>query len=138
MYRRVNCEAVGGYPKDLVFAQDYGLWIRLAQTGKIANLPHKLVSIRDHEARLTNSPASYLNQSLDSITCFKRARKLPNLEAKTLRLNRCAEALEKGRVAKIYAQIGKWGTALGWSFRAIFCDPVSVIKKIIFRNSNFY
>jgi hypothetical protein len=46
--RREAFEAAGGYRKGLNVAEDYDLWLRLAEVGEIANLPERLIRYRIH------------------------------------------------------------------------------------------
>jgi len=44
--RRKTVEAAGGYREAYVRAEDYDLWLRLAERGKLANLPEPLIEYR--------------------------------------------------------------------------------------------
>ncbi len=46
MVRRVALTAVGGYRETFRLAQDYDLWLRLAEHGMLANLPDTLYTMR--------------------------------------------------------------------------------------------
>lgn len=48
MMRRDAIEKVGGYDEDLSMAEDYALWLKLSEVGKLENLPEVLVSYRIH------------------------------------------------------------------------------------------
>jgi glycosyltransferase involved in cell wall biosynthesis len=48
MLRVDALRAIGGYRSDLVTAQDYDLWLRLAEVGQLANLPETLLQFRQH------------------------------------------------------------------------------------------
>ena len=43
----------GGYPEELRHAQDYGLWCCMARSGRIANIPDRLVFVREHGSNVT-------------------------------------------------------------------------------------
>jgi glycosyltransferase involved in cell wall biosynthesis len=43
----------GGYRKAFGAAEDYDLWLRMAENGGIANLPEQLVSLRRHDASVS-------------------------------------------------------------------------------------
>ncbi|MEE2750323.1 MAG: glycosyltransferase, partial [Myxococcota bacterium] len=61
-------EAVGGY-RHGEFPEDYDLWLRLVAAGwTLENIPQDVVSIRDHEARLTRTDTRY------SQSAFRRAK----------------------------------------------------------------
>ncbi len=51
--RREAFLAAGGYRKGLNVAEDYDLWLRMAERGEIANLPDRLVRYRIHIASAT-------------------------------------------------------------------------------------
>ena len=44
-------ESVGGYRSQLIAAEDLDLWLRLAERGKLANLPEALLFYRLHRGR---------------------------------------------------------------------------------------
>jgi hypothetical protein len=46
--RKQTLEEVGGYREDLRYAQDYDLWWRLAQVGRVTVIPRVLVKRRKH------------------------------------------------------------------------------------------
>ena len=54
MIRRRALESVGGY-RDMAPAQDFDLFLRLAEIGKLANLPDMLLKYRMHSKSLGNS-----------------------------------------------------------------------------------
>jgi glycosyltransferase involved in cell wall biosynthesis len=54
IYRTATARQLGGYRSRFKFAQDRDLWLRLSEVGKIASIPHALVSIRLHPAQITN------------------------------------------------------------------------------------
>jgi hypothetical protein len=51
--RREAFLAAGGYRKGLNVAEDYDLWLRMAERGEIANLPDRLVRYRVHSESST-------------------------------------------------------------------------------------
>jgi hypothetical protein len=53
MMRAEAVAAVGGYNKDFPPAEDLELWLRLAEVGKLANLPQVLVRYRLHQSALS-------------------------------------------------------------------------------------
>jgi hypothetical protein len=53
MFRREAALRAGGYDETLRFAEDYALWIALAATAEVANLPDMLVRYRLNSAGLT-------------------------------------------------------------------------------------
>jgi GT2 family glycosyltransferase len=53
MYRREVIVAAGGYVADMWPAEDYDVWIRVSQLGKLANLPETLMKYRVHSSSVT-------------------------------------------------------------------------------------
>lgn len=52
-FRRDVVQAMGGYRSELLRAEDWDLWLRLAERGKLACLPEPLVRIRRHGAQIS-------------------------------------------------------------------------------------
>ncbi|MEO5814758.1 MAG: glycosyltransferase [Gemmatimonadaceae bacterium] len=49
-FRRTAAESIGGYSADLLTTgEDFDLWLRLAEVGRLANLPDVLVRYRTHD-----------------------------------------------------------------------------------------
>lgn len=135
IYRRDAAEKVGGYPVELSFSQDYGLWLRLAKIGEIANLPQELVLIREHSGRITNSRTSLVSQSLDVIHCLDNARNLPKLSAESTRRIQHNKILELGRLSKSYFKTGNLLLGFLSAFRCFLRSPNLVIKKLFFNKN---
>jgi glycosyltransferase involved in cell wall biosynthesis len=57
MMRADKVRRSGGYRKAFGAAEDYDLWLRLAENGGIANLPERLVSLRRHDASVSRRNA---------------------------------------------------------------------------------
>ncbi len=53
MYRKKTFLKVGNYDQDFYPADDYHLWFRMGQVGKIANLNHVVTKFRVHEKAAT-------------------------------------------------------------------------------------
>ena len=53
MIRHDALEAVGGYRKEFVTAEDYDLWLRLREVGRVANVPELLYMLRVHDRSKT-------------------------------------------------------------------------------------
>lgn len=131
MYRRDAAITAGGYPADLAYAQDYGLWVRIVRHGGVANLPEELTSIRQHGGALSLAPETVFVRSLDAIRMFREAASLPDLSTASRRLNRRVEALESGRLAIAFAKRRRWIEAVAWFLRAASRDPLSTARKAL-------
>jgi hypothetical protein len=55
MFRRTAFERVGGYDESLDAAQDFDLWLKLAEVGRLANLPDVVLHYRLHAGSVTCS-----------------------------------------------------------------------------------
>jgi len=53
MMRHSTVDRVGGYRRFFLAAEDYDLWLRIAEQGKVANLPARLGGYRVHAASTT-------------------------------------------------------------------------------------
>ena len=53
MFRRSAFERAGRYRPAFTHAEDYDLWLRLAELGKVCNLPERLVAYRLHDGSNT-------------------------------------------------------------------------------------
>jgi hypothetical protein len=64
MMRTDKVRRLGGYRKAFGAAEDYDLWLRMAENGGIANLPEHLVSLRRHEASVSRRHAVRMSFSV--------------------------------------------------------------------------
>ena len=72
MARTEAFRSVGGYRRSAQFAEDYDLWLRIAEAGRIGNLPDVLLSYRVHAA--TISAQHIVAQELAAIGARAAAR----------------------------------------------------------------
>lgn len=92
MYRRQLAQAVGGYPEDIVWAQDFGLILALAQRAKVAMIADYLCQLRVLAASMTRSKKNQILVAAEAILLFRRAADTLQLSTKARRLNRRAIA----------------------------------------------
>jgi glycosyltransferase involved in cell wall biosynthesis len=57
MMRAAPVRELGGYRAAFLAAEDYDLWLRMAERGEIANLPDQLIQYRRHAANLSRLEA---------------------------------------------------------------------------------
>lgn len=55
MMRIEAARAVGGYRSNFAYAEDYDLWLRLAEIGQLANIPEPLYQWRRHDQSTTHT-----------------------------------------------------------------------------------
>jgi glycosyltransferase involved in cell wall biosynthesis len=73
MMRRTSIEQVGGYDEELSMAEDYALWLKLSEVGRLANLPDVLVSYRIHDGSVSERQTDL--QLTRARTAWERAMK---------------------------------------------------------------
>jgi glycosyltransferase involved in cell wall biosynthesis len=116
MFRRRAALAVGGYPKEYVYAQDFALILALAQHGRLAVIGEYLCKLRVFSGNMSHSIKYALAVASEGLALMKYAgEKLP-LNKKARRMNRCAVAKYEIR----------WGLAMLKSG-----DAFSGFKKIL-------
>jgi GT2 family glycosyltransferase len=72
MMRTESVRAVGGYRSVARHAEDYDLWLRLNEIGRIANLPDVVLSFRTHAAN--TSKARFIEKELAVVAAREAAR----------------------------------------------------------------
>jgi glycosyltransferase involved in cell wall biosynthesis len=63
MLRRSAIDAVGGYRSEFIHSEDLDLWLRLAETGKLANLPEPVLFYRLHEKSVSQTMGKQQRES---------------------------------------------------------------------------
>jgi glycosyltransferase involved in cell wall biosynthesis len=85
MFRRDAFEQVGGYNEKYRTSQDFDLWLRMAETGRLANLEEPLLKYRQHLASANFAKAEQQKKLKIQILNEAHARRgLPPLDAATL------------------------------------------------------
>lgn len=85
MFRRDAFEKVGGYNEKYRTSQDFDLWLRMAETGRLANLEEPLLKYRQHLASANFAKAEQQKKLKIQILNEAHARRgLPPLDASTL------------------------------------------------------
>jgi len=93
MYRRQLAHEVGGYPENIVWAQDLGLILALAQRAKIAMIANYLCQVRVLSAGMTRSIKYRALVANEALLLFRQAADSLQLNAQARRLNRRAMAI---------------------------------------------
>lgn len=93
LYRRQLAQEVGGYPAEIVWAQDLGLTLALARRAKIAMIADYLCQLRMLTASMTRSSKNQIMVATEALLLFRRAADTLQLSAKARRLNRRAMAI---------------------------------------------
>lgn len=53
MFRTEAVRRAGGYRRAFTYAEDYDLWLRLSETGKLTNMDTRLVKLRSHPGQVS-------------------------------------------------------------------------------------
>jgi len=93
MFRASVAKEVGGYPEELIYAQDFGLIIALAQRGGVAIIPKLLCKFRILNNSMSNSLEYALIAAIEGKILLYRALKIFNLSSFSRRQNRRAIAI---------------------------------------------
>ena len=75
MFRRADLLAAGGYRPETEPAEDVDLYLRLAERGRLANLPEILLLSRQHVTRVSNLRAGEQRRTLDAVLREARRRR---------------------------------------------------------------
>jgi glycosyltransferase involved in cell wall biosynthesis len=65
--RRAAWDAVGGVRKELHYAMDFDLWLRLSECGRVEYMPETLASFRLHSAQKTTSATAAFNAEAEVV-----------------------------------------------------------------------
>lgn len=101
MYRGGVASEEGGYALSLPYAQDCGLWLRLAARGSVAMIPEELCDQRIVAVSMTRGQRFRADVARDSLSLFREARRLIGFRGQAARRNRDA----------IMIAAVKWGLA---------------------------
>ena len=133
MIRKSAFMQVGKYQKDFLHAEDMDMFLRLAEVGKLANIPEILLHYRQHPASVGYQHASTQQASAAQATAAARQRR--GLLKESTRLNSMHTA-KRTSLVDIYTKWAWWAldagnvsTARYHGFRALWMRP--------FRASNY-
>jgi hypothetical protein len=133
MYRAATALAVGGYPEDRPYAQDYGLWLRLVSRGKAAVLPERLAQFRILPSSMTRSRTRQVEVTRDLLHSTLDAGRMLNLCEEGRRLNREAIAIARLRYAVALARNRRISDGLLAVYQALIQDPISMVNNRVTR-----
>lgn len=103
MMRRDAFENVGGYDERFRTSQDFDLWLRMAETGRLANLAEPLLKYRQHLGSANFAKAEQQKKlKVQILNEARRRRGLPVLDESTLPPPPISDAFESRR---------RWGWA---------------------------
>ena len=119
MMRREAVEAAGGYAQDLELCEDVDLFLRLAEHGRLANLPEVLLHYRQHPTSVNHTRYAQQQRVLPTVIAAAYARRGRAMPADW----KCPER----KVLPAVEQHRRWG----WS--ALRLGKPSVARKHAFK-----
>ena len=130
MYRRSTAQSLGAYSEDFDYAQDFAMWISLAEIGDIGAIPEQLTKIR----RLANSMTTGMDYSInlvrDSYELYKRAQGLDGLRA----IDRLRGQRTIGLSGLLYAwrslRAGNVVRAIGLTITNLWALPLAIVELL--------
>lgn len=110
--RDLVAKSHGGYDTAWPYNQDYDLWVRLAPTTRLANLPERLVAWRSHAASMTLSMADEAAAANRRIMARNLPLVLGDLSAGQLELVALArEGMEVRELRRLVPLLETWSSA---------------------------
>lgn len=123
MYRRQLAQEVGGYPANIVWAQDLGLILALAQRAKIAMIADYLCQVRILTASMTRSRKYQIMVANEALLLFRRAADTLRLSTKARRLNRRAMAIAEIKLGVATLRTGSFWSGLKIALHGFVTAP---------------
>lgn len=123
MYRRRLAEEVGGYPKDLVYASDYGLMLKLAECSEIAVIDEFLCRYRIVSTSATCSEDFRIDVAREILSMFQQVGTLRSLSSRGRRLNRRTCAIMRIKLGITMLRSGQRSSGLAMMLRGLTSDP---------------
>ena len=133
MYRAAVARAVGGYPAEHPYAQDCGLWLRLAERGPIAMIAECLASHRSLPGSMTRSKESQVMVALDNLALLEYACVHLPLSRVAQRRNREERTIAACRLGVALLRTGQHGDGLAYLLSALRSDPAGVLWNRVTR-----
>lgn len=137
MYRANEARAVGGYPADLPYAQDLGLWLRLAERGRIGMIGEYLAQHRTISSNMTLSKASRPIVAKDTLKSLVYARRHLSLSPHASRRSREEITIAAFRYALVLVRTGQPASGLIMLGRAALLNPRALLWNRVYRTVLF-
>ena len=123
MYRYRLAQEVGGYSDHLISASDFGLLLTLAQHFRIAVIDDYLCQLRILSTSMSRSKKYRVVAVHEALMLFQRAANLLPLSAKSFRLGRRAQAVERIKLGMCKLSDGSVLPGLNLILRSLLREP---------------
>src|SRR3954471_12947857 len=110
---RAAFEVVGGYRENLDNAEDLDLWLRLAERGQLANLPHPVVKYRIHASQvsLRKQESQAIRTVAARVSARAKAEGRPDPVRSDVRIDEdflVAEGIDRAEVTQAVVDSATW------------------------------
>ena len=132
MMRLDQVRRIGGFDEQWTYAQDYDLWLRLAESGRLSNLPGTILNYRLHLASVSSATRRMQYESVVRIAKAARLRRgLPPLTSsvdwESFQGWACATAWDtRERWYRMAIEAQEFSTALRIAFQVLVQKPVFI------------
>ncbi len=133
MYRAAVAEEVGGYPEDVPYSQDYGLWLKLVTRGSAAVLPERLCKFRVQAQSMTRTRTYRVDVARDWVRMLTQARRQLTLGREGKRRNREELAIARVRYAVALAKTGRLSAGALIACETLMRNPGQLLNNRITR-----
>lgn len=133
MYRRTLAAAVGGYPREIIYAQDFGLVLALAERAGIAIIGEFLCQLRVLNTSMTHSNKYRVIVAREVLSLFTRAAELLKLSNQGRRLNRRVRAIYEIKLGIATLTMGSFVVGLRIFLSGLRNDPSAVWRNGLIR-----
>jgi hypothetical protein len=131
IYRTDVARSLGGYPTDLVYAQDLALWVSMDAVGKIANVPSVLTYLRRHADQASRNPAATALQIGETLWITRELPEALACDPATLRAWRARRLASIGERVVAAVRARDWPLARNGALeamRGLLADPLAVFR----------
>ena len=130
MFRLSSAQYVGGYDQRYLYSQDFALWLKLAQIGRLQILGQYLSDIRRVSTSLSSTASSGLNLAGEGYELYKRAQGLEGLRA--------IDRLRGQRTIGLYGLLYAWRSlragnvvrAIGLTITNLWAIPLAIVELL--------
>lgn len=134
MYRAAGAIEVGGYPSALPYAQDYGLWLRLAARGAVGIIAEELCDQRIVASSMTRGRRFRTAVMRDSLALVRDAQVLLDFQGRAARRNRDAIMIAELKCSLADVRRGRLVGGLGAIIGAILGNPLGLLRSRAYRS----
>ena len=126
MFRKSLAKEVGGYPEKYIFAQDYGLILRLLEKGSIRIIPKYLCQFRVLSKSMTNSSQYSLIVAREGKELLEYAAEKLTLSVEAMNRNKRSIAICEIKISLALIKKRELNKGLNALLKGILRDPTAI------------